>query len=90
MKSSILDLLDNPNIIADILINEMNSIIQTIAPSKLVQCNNKYNKWYNHDIEIQADRKNKAYDKARQTNDPEDWREFRRQRNKYNNDIRTA
>ena len=24
------------------------------------------------------------------TNDPDDWRHFRRQRNKYNNDIKTA
>ena len=24
------------------------------------------------------------------TNDPDDWRDFRRQRNKYNNDIKTA
>ena len=24
------------------------------------------------------------------TNDPDEWRHFRRQRNKYNNDIKTA
>ena len=76
--------------IADILINELNTIIQTIAPSKLIQCKNRYNKWYNHDIEIQADIKNKAHDKAKRTNDPDDWRDFRRQRNKYNNVIKTV
>ena len=51
---------DTPNDIADILINKINTIIETIAPSKLVQCNNKYNKWYNHDIETQADRKKQS------------------------------
>lgn len=51
---------------------------------------NRYNKWYNTDIETQADIKNKAYTKAKWTNDPDDWRDFRRQRNKYNNDIKSA
>ena len=46
---------DTPDKISDILINELNTIIQTIALSKLVQCKNRYNKWYNHDIETQAD-----------------------------------
>merc|ERR1711867_9332 len=82
--------LDTPDEIANILINKFTSIIQTIAPSKLVQCKNRYNKWYNNDIETQADIKNKAHDKAKKTNDPDDWRDFRRQRNKYNNDIKTA
>ena len=81
---------DTPDEIADILITELNNIIQTIAPSRLVQCKNRYNKWYNKDIETQADIKNKAHDKAKMTNDPDDWRDFRRQRNKYNNDIKTA
>ena len=69
---------DTPNDIADILINEIDSIIQTIAPSKLVQCRNRNNKWYNKDIETQADVKNETHDKAKLTNDPDDWRDFRR------------
>ena len=79
-----------PNDIADILITKLNTIIQTIAPSKLIQCKNRYNKWYNSDIETQADIKDKAHKKAKMTNDPDDWRYFRRQRNKYKNDIKTA
>ena len=63
---------DTPDKIADILINELNTIIQTIAPSRLIQCKNRYNKWYNKDIETQADIKNKAHDKAKLTNDPDD------------------
>ena len=74
---------DTSNEIADILIEEIDNIIQTISPSKLVQCKNRYNKWYNTDIERQADIKNKAHDKAKKTNDPDDWRDFRRQRNTY-------
>lgn len=81
---------DTPDEIAEIPINELNTIIQTVAPSKLRQCMNRYNKWYNKDKETQADIKNKAHYKAKKTNDPEDWRDFRRQRNKYNNDIKTA
>ena len=73
---------DTSNEIADILIDEINNIIQTIAPSKLIKCKDRYNKWYNMDIETQADIKNKAHDKVKLTNDPDDWRDFRRQRNK--------
>ena len=81
---------DTPDEIADILINELNTIIQTIAPSRLIHCKNRYSKWYNKDIQTQADIKDKAHDRAKMTNDPDDWRYFRRQRNKYNNDIKTA
>ena len=81
---------DMSNDIADILIDEINNIIQTIAPNKLIQCKNRYNKWYDKDIKIQVDNKDKAHDRAEMTNDPDDWRHFRRQRNKYNNDIKTA
>ena len=45
---------DMSNNIADILIDEINNIIQTIAPSRLIQCKNRYNKWYDKDIELQA------------------------------------
>ena len=79
-----------PDKIADILIKELDTIIETIAPSRLIQCKNIYNKWYNKDIERQAKIKDKAHSKAKQTNDPDDWRDFRRQRNKYNNDIKTS
>ena len=41
---------DTSNDIADILIDEINNIIQTIAPSRLIQCKNRYNKWYDKDI----------------------------------------
>merc|ERR1711867_238665 len=82
--------LDTPDEIANILINKFTSIIQTISPSKLIQCKNRYNKWYNKDIETQAEIKNKAHDKAKMTDNPDDWSDFGRQRNKYNNDIKTA
>ena len=81
---------DTSNEIADILIDEINNILQTIAPSKLIQYKSRYSKWYNKDIQAQADIKDRAHDKAKKTNDPDDWRQFRRQRNKYNNDIKTA
>lgn len=76
--------------IADILITELDKIIETIAPSKLIQCKNRYNKWYNKEIEMQATIQDKAHDKAKQTNDTNDWRDFGRQRNEYNNDIKLA
>ena len=46
--------------------------------------------WYDKDIEVQVDNKDKAHDRAEITNDQDDWRHFWRQRNKYNNDIKTA
>merc|ERR1712240_702147 len=63
---------DNSDDIADILIDEVNNIIQTIAPSKLIQCKNRYSKWYNKDIQTQADIKDRAHDKAKKTKDPHD------------------
>ena len=37
---------DNPNTIAEIIINEVNLCIETIAPSKRIQCTKKHCKWY--------------------------------------------
>ena len=81
---------DTSNEIADILIDKINNMIQMIAPSRLIQYENRYSKWYNKDIQTQPDIEDKAHDRAKKTNDPDDWRHFRRQRNKYNNDIKTA
>jgi len=50
---------DMSNDIANILIDEINNIIQTIAPNKLIQCKNRYNKWYDKVIKIQVDNKDK-------------------------------
>ena len=56
---------DTSNDIADILIDEINNIIQTIAPSRLIQCKNRYNKWYDKDIGLKADNKNTTHDRAK-------------------------
>ena len=50
---------DMSNDIANILIDEINHIIQTIAFSRLMQCKNRYNKWYEKDIKIQVDNKDR-------------------------------
>ena len=51
--------------IADILINEMDTIIETITPSKLIHGSNIYNKWHNTIVDRKAKIKYKAHNKAK-------------------------
>merc|ERR1712030_82609 len=51
----------NPNTIAEIIINQVNIIINSIAPAKKIQCKKKYAKWLNINIKNQGDIKNKAH-----------------------------
>ena len=76
---------DDPNTIADILINELNLIIETLSPEKLIQHNNNYAPWLNSDFFKLLAKKNMAHKKATcSKNNQELWREFRNIRNMVN------
>ena len=75
----------DPNIISEILINEIDHIIETISPSKKIQCTKKHIKQYTKELNDLAEIKNKYHSKAKYTDSEEDWRQFRLIRNKYNN-----
>ena len=79
---------DNPNTIAEIIVNEVNICIETIAPSKRIQCTKKHCKWYTPALTQLAQYKNKLHNIAKSTNSENDWRIFRHTRNIYNNTVR--
>ena len=79
---------DDPNIIAEIIINEVNRCIETISPSKRIQCTKKHCKWYTPALTKLAEYKNKIHKIAKSSNSETDWRIFRNIRNKYNNLVK--
>ena len=70
--------------------NELNLIIETIAPSKRIQCIKKHNKWYDKNIEKLAIIRDKAHNNAKSNNTEENWRVFRLARNNYNKGVKSA
>lgn len=82
--------LNDPNLIAKGIIDALNITIDSISPSKLVECIKKHTKWYDKNLEELAKIKNEAHSKAKNSNDPEKWRVFRNIRNKYNNTVRST
>ena len=55
----------DPNHIAETIINQMDIIINSIAPSKKIQCKKNYVKWLNNDIKKQGNIKNLAHKQAK-------------------------
>ena len=61
--------------------NELSIIIECIAPSKKIQCNNSYVPWLNEEFQRESKIKDNLHRIAKGTNNEEDWRNFRAQRN---------
>ena len=74
----------DPNIIAEKLLNELSIIIECIAPSKKIQCSNSYAPWINDEFLRESKIKDNLHKIAKGTNNQEDWRKFRAQRNLVN------
>ena len=51
---------DNTNMIAETIINEIDTCINTISPSKLIQCTKKHCKWYTPELTKLAQHKNRV------------------------------
>ena len=79
---------DNPNTIAEIIVNEVNLCIETISPSKRIQCTKKHCKWYTPALTQLAQYKNKLHNIAKSTDSENDWRIFRHTRNAYNKAVK--
>ena len=71
--------------IAETLINEISVIIESIAPSKRIQCSSNYAPWLNQEFSYQSKLRDRLHVIARNSNNIEDWRIYRKQRNKVNN-----
>ena len=75
----------DPNKIAETLLNELSIIIECIAPSRKVQCSKKYAPWINQNFIRESKIKDELHRIAKGSNNMEDWRNFRAQRNLVNN-----
>merc|ERR1712240_666541 len=71
----------DPNIIAETLLNELSIIIECISPSKKIQCNSTYAPWIKEEFLRESKVKDELHRIAKGTNNEEDWRKFRAQRN---------
>ena len=74
----------DPNIIANIIINELSRIIELISPSKKVQCSKSYAPWIDKNFKIQADIRDNLHSIAITVDTQEAWRDYRNQRNLVN------
>ena len=72
---------EDPDIIAETIIAEMNRIIEDIAPSKLVQIKGSLEPWSSSDTEEVKNKAEEQLQKAITSGDIEDWRLFRSFRN---------
>ena len=81
---------DDPDIVADILQLELNSIINSIAPSKIVQYRKDYIPYYNPNILQELELNKSLLNKAIYTNKHDDWLEFKNFRNTLDKKIRNA
>ena len=83
-SSSILNDIFNyvdPNMIANILQLELNSIINVIAPTRIVQFKKNYIPYINNDIKLNLITQQNLLKTAIETNDMNDWRLFKNFRN---------
>ena len=74
----------DPDIIAEIIIRELSIIIECIAPSKLVQCDSKHAPWIDQNFKNESKFKDELHKIAKKSNNEDDWRAFRLQRNLVN------
>ena len=69
----------DPDLIAEILTRELTVIIESISPSKRIQCTNKYAPWIDSNFINQAKIRDNLHMVAKKSNSEGDWRIFRQQ-----------
>ena len=79
---------NDPNYIAETLQLELNTIYNTLAPSKLVQVKHNYVPYYNESMREKIYDCNQKLTNAIRTHSPDDWRAFRTERATLNKDIK--
>ena len=75
------------NTVADTLMYELNLIINTIAPARTIQATKHYTPYIDSDTLIQIKQRQHQYTQACNTNNTEDWRLYRHNRNILNRHI---
>ena len=77
----------DPDLIANILQIELNSIIDHFTEPKIIQFTKKYIPFYNEELRNNIYENNKLLTKAIDSNEIEDWRNFKNKRNSMQKDI---
>lgn len=77
----------DPEIITNIIQLELNTIINSIAPSKIIQYKKDYVPYHNNEIRNNLKESEQLLNKAIKNYDQNDWRNFRNYRNKLSKDI---
>ena len=81
---------DDPDTVTEILQLELNSIINSIAPSKVVQYRSDYVPYYNEDILNDMTKQKAMLNRAILSNSHDDWREFKNFRTTVDKKIKNA
>ena len=78
----------DPNLIADKLHLELNTIINTLAPARIVQFRVDYTPFLNDKMNRELDFNKNLLNKAILTHGKEDWQEYKNHRNTINKQIK--
>lgn len=83
----ILDITD-VNEATEILVTKLNNILDHMAPVKTVQTRSRYAPWLGEETKILQKERDAAQEKAAQSDNPDDWRQFRSLRNQVTARLR--
>ena len=78
----------DPNIVPNFIQCELNSIVELIAPTKIIQLSKSQIQYQSKESTDKLKVRQQLHDKSISTNNIEDWREFRNYRNKLSKEIR--
>ena len=78
----------DPNYIANTITDEINNIINIIAPAKKVQVKKNFEPFISHEILEQQKKVNEQLTTAIFSKNQNEWKKYRTQRNEYNNKIK--
>ena len=73
----------DPDTVANIIVEEMNRIVNEIAPAKIIQTRKDHLSYHTAETKELKEETDKALEKAINDNENEDWRLFRSTRNRY-------
>merc|ERR1712240_36348 len=79
----------NPELIAEIIMREFNNIIEIIAPRTKRQVKKNYTPYLNKETREAKKKLNEMHNKAKQTQQDDDWREYKNQRAIINKQVDT-
>merc|ERR1712240_335583 len=77
----------DPDLIAEIIMQEFNNIIEIIAPRTKRQVKKNYTPYINKETREAKKKLNEMHNKAKQTQQDEDWREYKNQRATINKQV---